>query len=297
MKPTIKKGDSGIYVVEMQTKLGISADGIFGPVTEAELKIFQAKNGLVADGICGPMTWQVLDNNFPQKGKFDEIVDLYLPLDQDEYMTKTSKKVGICLHHTVSDGNPAVVKRVWNNDDRGRVATHFVVGNIMINGDISYNGQIVQCFPMENWAWHINTTRTGRSSNHNYLVNQGYIGIELCSLGCLKKQANGQFTDLSGKIVVPANQVCTLEKPFRSYKYWHKYSDRQIEKTYHLLQKIAKHQNLNLKLGYNKVDENWFDMSWEALSMNRTLTTHTNFEYGKFDVFPQPELIEMIKKL
>ena len=40
----------------MQKALGISADGDFGPGTEAKLKEWQVANGLVADGIAGPKT-------------------------------------------------------------------------------------------------------------------------------------------------------------------------------------------------------------------------------------------------
>ena len=53
---TIKKGDTGQDVKEIQEALGILADGIFGPGTEKSVKNFQTKNGLVADGIVGKKT-------------------------------------------------------------------------------------------------------------------------------------------------------------------------------------------------------------------------------------------------
>lgn len=53
---TLRKGAKGDGVKMMQTALGISADGSFGPGTEKALKAWQAKNGLTADGIAGPMT-------------------------------------------------------------------------------------------------------------------------------------------------------------------------------------------------------------------------------------------------
>jgi len=40
----------------MQRKLGVAADGVFGPATERALKRWQRRHGLVADGIAGPQT-------------------------------------------------------------------------------------------------------------------------------------------------------------------------------------------------------------------------------------------------
>src|SRR4029077_7078670 len=57
----LEKGDQGADVAALQKSLGISADGDFGSVTEAQVKAFQAASGLVADGIVGPQTWTQVD--------------------------------------------------------------------------------------------------------------------------------------------------------------------------------------------------------------------------------------------
>lgn len=53
---TLRRGSKGQAVKNMQAKLGIAADGDFGPGTEAALKKWQAANGLTADGVAGPKT-------------------------------------------------------------------------------------------------------------------------------------------------------------------------------------------------------------------------------------------------
>jgi Putative peptidoglycan binding domain len=46
----------GPQVVQLQIKLGVSADGVFGPGTQRALKRWQRRHGLTADGIAGPNT-------------------------------------------------------------------------------------------------------------------------------------------------------------------------------------------------------------------------------------------------
>ena len=53
----LKNGSKGEEVKQLQTLLGLSADGSFGPMTETKVKEWQAKNGLTADGIVGDGTW------------------------------------------------------------------------------------------------------------------------------------------------------------------------------------------------------------------------------------------------
>ena len=50
----VRHGGSG--VAEMQRKLGVPADGVFGPQTERALRRWQRRRGLTADGIAGPVT-------------------------------------------------------------------------------------------------------------------------------------------------------------------------------------------------------------------------------------------------
>lgn len=56
LNETVRVGSRGATVAAVQKALGIEADGIFGPGTEAHLKAWQKYHGLVADGIAGPAT-------------------------------------------------------------------------------------------------------------------------------------------------------------------------------------------------------------------------------------------------
>lgn len=56
----LKEGSKGEEVKKLQTKLGLSADGVFGKNTSEAVKNFQTKNGLTPDGIVGPKTWETI---------------------------------------------------------------------------------------------------------------------------------------------------------------------------------------------------------------------------------------------
>jgi len=63
-RPTLRRGDKGPLVEELQKKLGFDAeraDGDFGPKTEAAVREFQRVGSLIPDGIVGPRTWTALD--------------------------------------------------------------------------------------------------------------------------------------------------------------------------------------------------------------------------------------------
>jgi hypothetical protein len=60
-RPTLRRPMKGELVKVVQTKLGIDADGTFGPKTEAAVRDFQRDHGLVPDGILGPKSWSIFD--------------------------------------------------------------------------------------------------------------------------------------------------------------------------------------------------------------------------------------------
>src|SRR5829696_1033940 len=56
----LRVGSQGELVAQVQTKLGVASDGVFGPQTDAAVREYQLSAGLDVDGIVGPKTWSSL---------------------------------------------------------------------------------------------------------------------------------------------------------------------------------------------------------------------------------------------
>ncbi len=61
-RPTLRRGDGGQFVTELQQRLGMpDGPAVFGPKTEAAVRAFQRERNMVPDGIVGPKTWAAID--------------------------------------------------------------------------------------------------------------------------------------------------------------------------------------------------------------------------------------------
>src|SRR5204863_7535477 len=61
----LTRGEHGSAVAAMQQKLGVAADGIYGPSTLSAVKTFQKGQGLAPDGRVGPATQAALAHPRP----------------------------------------------------------------------------------------------------------------------------------------------------------------------------------------------------------------------------------------
>ena len=57
---TLRRGDTGADVAELQRALGVEPTGDFGPKTEAAVRDLQRKHAMVPDGIVGPKSWAAI---------------------------------------------------------------------------------------------------------------------------------------------------------------------------------------------------------------------------------------------
>jgi len=304
----LKKGAIGQYVRILQKELSIGEDGVFGSGTEAAVKKFQKENGLDADGIVGSKTWEAIgiDTDSVKSEVYETeyttkdglVIDRQY-LDQDEYVRDYGKidPLGFFIHHTAGWDNPYNTVANWNKDKRGRVATQYCIGGSNVKGkEAKHDGVVVECFPNNYLGWHLG--KVGK-----FAISKFSGGVELNNFGYLKKKDEKYYTYVNTE--VKSEFVCDLGYKFRGFQYWHAYSDKQIESLrlliLHLKDIYPKMDLVNglpklLKEGVHPKDA--FEFNSDAYNAKQFgLWTHTNVRKDKFDCFPQPELVEMLKNL
>ena len=291
-----RKGSKGDTVKRIQTVLGISADGVFGPKTEEAVKKWQSSHGLAADGIVGEKTLKAMglsDNG----GKNTVVTPSGLILHQhylkegEYYENRKQVNKYMFLHHTAGGSNPYSVVDYWSKDKNGHVATEFVLGGTSVKGDTTYDGELVQCFPNRNcWAYHL-----GISSKSD--IGRTSVGVELCNYGYVRNDG----TTYTGQ-KVDKSQIITLPDAFRGYRTWQKYSDNQLEQLEKLIKYVGDRDDIDMHEGlYKLIKEKGakaFEFNQDAYDGKiRGLLTHANVLKTKFDCFPQQELMDMILSL
>ncbi len=290
----LKKGSRSAEVKQLQTFLGLKADGIFGPGTEKAVKKWQANNDLLADGIVGSMTWSKMQpkstdasEKFYETNEGLSIETHFLPIG--EYKVGPTKKEFLFLHHTAGWHNPYNVISAWDRDS-STIATEFVMGGQSIKGNSDeYDGRVIQAFPEGAYAWHL-------GKNGSQYMHEHSVGIEVCNFGYIKNGKTYAGT------VPHASQLVKLTNPFRKFKTWHRYSDEQIESLRKLILFIADRDNIDVRAGLiqeiKKHGAKGFEFNENAFfGKTKGMWTHTNTRKDKSDMFPQQELLDMLVSL
>lgn len=303
----LKKGSRGSDVKTLQTALGLTVDGVFGPLTEKAVERFQLDKELMVTGVVDSDTWVLLlnmEHNVPDgitedtdvstqyfKTDYDQVIHRhYLP--KGEYLKGPVKNDYIFLHHTAGNPNPYRCIDHWGRDSRGRIATEFVLGGINHrNGDDEFDGVMVQAFPEGCQGWHLGKTGSGFMNRHS-------VGLEICNMGYLDKN----YLTYVGSKCIP-EQVTELEEPFKGKLYWHSYSDAQIRETEKWIKYVAERDEIDVRIGLQQFIKKYgpykgFEFQSDAFyGKIKGLLTHTNVRKGKMDCYPHPDFVDMIMSL
>jgi|SaaInl5LU_22_DNA_1037371.scaffolds.fasta_scaffold01256_9 hypothetical protein len=300
MNQVIKLGSSGLLVECIQEKLNLKITGVYDGETHKEVVRFQASNNIKNDGIVGPLTWKKL-KIFPEEIYADTDANTsatwitQYPLPHGEFVDEDTNKQYVILHSNHGTYDPYKQIDLWAHDQRGRVGSHYVIGGLSPAESTDYkkvDGLILQAIKDYNWGFHLGPIKQSR-------LQKNSITIELCSAGPLTF-TDGKYSTWYGLEVVP-EQVESLEVPFKGHRYFHKYSEAQLESLKALLILIRNRHNIDLKTGLLEMlksnTKDAFNYSKRSLNYHSGIFTHGNLVESKLDLFPQKSLINMLETL
>lgn len=213
-----------------------------------------------------------------------------VPLDNGEYVKDVTEKKQIYLHHTAGNSSGVNCIKYWNRDSRGRIATCVCISG---KGAKEGDGTIAQAFSSKYWAYHLGIKRdVFEAYDIPYQrLDKISIGIEVCAWGQLTKKGDRFYNYVNREVA--KEDVCELNEKYKGYRYFHRYTDEQIRSIENLL--LYWNEIYNISLAYD-ADQMW-DVSEKALRGENGLYTHNSVRRDKVDVFPQPELIDMLKSI
>jgi N-acetyl-anhydromuramyl-L-alanine amidase AmpD len=215
-----------------------------------------------------------------------------VPLRESQYIKEETKKTQIVLHHTAGNSSGVGTIKMWDADDRGRIATCVCISGKGLSRD-TYDGEICQAFSSKFWAYHLGVKGDVFRSQGlpAKSLDKLSIGIEICSWGPLEKKGDKFYNYVDRE--VPADQVTELETPYKGHKYYHRYTDAQIESVKNLL--LYWRDTYGIDLTYQEQD--MWSVSKRALRGENGVFTHNSYRKDKTDIHPCPRMIAMLKTL
>lgn len=202
-----------------------------------------------------------------------------------QYYPTHHEKKQIFLHHTAGGSARSCLN--WWNDTPEHIGVAFVIDR---------DGKIYQAFDPEKWAFHL-----GIVGDSNILEKTS-IGIELVSYGGLYKAADGNWyfrltpKQVSHQKLVPDSEVIVLDKPFRGFSAFQKYTPEQIISLKELLAHLVKTFNIKIQEPAELLD--FWDFKQHVITKSLPgIWTHSNVRKDKSDLYPCEEIKGLVKEL
>ena len=293
-------------------------DGNFGQNLLVSVTNFQRAIGTKADGVVGSITWNKLmnfgkpvlvQNEIPYEISYinqNGLTVYNYSLSSDLYYQEDVKKETIWLHNTGGGSRPDWSVNGWEKefekdlsgnhilDQNNRikplkVGVSYIIGRKSSSNDEKvWDGKILNTFDDKYWAYHL-----GINNNQSLDLNSKSIGIEFCNYGPLTLGIDGRFYNSVNK-VVNEKEVVKLDRPYRGYDYFERYTESQLESARALiLHLVNKHA---IKIDGKIYNENWFNYN-SYYHSNGGIRTHSHIRKDVFDIFPQKEMIQMLNSI
>lgn len=217
-------------------------------------------------------------------------------VSNDCYYGTESEKKQIYLHASLFCTNPyrLIDHYSTNNKSYYKTAPSFIVSFKSTNPTDNYtDGTIIQLYQSKYWSHHLHLKQSHlvQGGPGIDLLSRESISVELCSWGPLIETEHGICS--STGIYIDNDDIYEFSTPYRGYKFYHKYSEGQIEGLRKLLTLINKKWNIDIKFKGNGI----FNVDRRALMGQNGVYCHNSVRPDIVDISPQTHLVEMLNSL
>jgi hypothetical protein len=206
-----------------------------------------------------------------------------------------TQKSQIYLHASLFNINPFKLIDHYNtNTCTIKTAPTFIITSKPQSINDNYiDGSVIQLYQSKYWSHHLHLKEAhiiqgGSSIN---LLNKNSISIEINNWGPLIDTEHG-FVTRTG-IGISDNDVYEFSTPYRGFKYYHKYTESQIESLKLLLQLLGSKWNIDTQFK----GPNIFNVDRRALMNQNGVYCHNSVRPDIHDISPQTTLVEMLKTI
>lgn len=228
----------------------------------------------------------------------------------------SSKITQICLHDTAGHGHPDNTKATWDNlaKNGNFVGTNFIIGgklnpHIWKSGDLNqYDGEILQAFELDEFSWQLGvmlcpqyTGGITLSRMNAASLEASNIGIEICNYEYAIPKGDHfetYFSTPQYPCIIPEEEIIDLGREWRGHRYWHNYTDAQIDSLANLLLALKSKFDIDFSIFSQGFDDWWFSEAGEvninALNGKAGIWNHTNYRSEKGDLHPDKRILEVL---
>ena len=143
----------------------------------------------------------------------------------------------IIIHYTAGGSASSAINTLTNPNVKA--SAHLVV---------DFEGEITQLVKFDTIAWHAGASQyQGRTGYNKYS-----IGIEIVNAGVLEKSGN-KYISWFGKKYDEEDVIAAVHRNQNSTKYWHKYTEKQIDVVEEICRVLIAEYNIRKILGHEEI--------------------------------------------
>jgi len=186
----------------------------------------------------------------------------------------------IVIHYTASNNINSDIRTLYESTKEASV-------QFLVDAD----GKVYQLMPANRIAWHAGKSRLGNRTG----MNKYSIGIEIVNPGYLVERSDGSLATWYNEKVELKNAVKLKHKNENFERFWHIYTQEQIDSVKELCQALCEAYNINNIVGHDDVSPGRKQDPGPAFPLNKIVTIVLDDRHESLNLKENDKLYATVK--